>query len=149
MSMGTVSCVGEVMPTGAWEILETEENARLIDVRTQAEWSFVGVPEISELGHTLIGVEWALFPGMAKNPRFVDQVMEALGSQPPGKLMFLCRSGVRSLHAAQAVLAAYAEKGISAECLNVVGGFEGDVDENGHRGIRNGWKSLGLAWRQS
>lgn len=149
MSTGNVPGVGEVLPTDAWTILETEKTARLVDVRTQAEWSFVGVPDISETGHSLICIEWASFPGMSKNPRFADAVIEALGDEAPGKLLFLCRSGVRSLHAAGAVAARYADLGVAVDCLNVAEGFEGDLNPNGHRGLHNGWKFRGLAWRQS
>jgi rhodanese-related sulfurtransferase len=149
MSTGTAPGIGEVLPPAAWTILETDQNARLIDVRTQAEWSFVGVPDVSELGQTLICVEWASFPGMSVNPRFVDEVMEALGDEAPGKLLFLCRSGVRSLYAAGAVAQRFASEGKTVDCLNVAGGFEGDLDSDGHRGFQNGWKLHGLAWRQS
>ncbi len=149
MSTGNVPGIGEVLPPAAWTILETEKNARLIDVRTQAEWKFVGVPDLSEIGHSPIFVEWATFPGMSVNPRFVDQLMDALGDEASGKLLFLCRSGVRSLHAAGAVAARFAETGERADCYNVAGGFEGDMNPDGHRGLRNGWKFHGLAWRQS
>lgn len=141
--------MGEVLPPDAWNILETENDARLIDVRTQAEWSFVGTPDISELGHTLICVEWAGFPGMSKNLRFADTVIEALGDEAPGKLLFLCRSGVRSLHAARAVTARYLELGKVVDCYNVAEGFEGDLNAMGRRGIQNGWKHRGLTWNQS
>lgn len=149
MRTGTIPSVGEVSPSDAWEILETEDSARLIDVRTQAEWSFVGVPDVSELDQTLLCVEWAAFPGMSKNPRFADAVTEALGDEAPGKLLFLCRSGVRSLHAARAVADRYSERGQTVDCLNVTEGFEGDLNAEGKRGIHNGWKYRGLAWRQS
>lgn len=141
--------IGGVGPAEAWDILATEKTARLIDVRTQAEWGFVGVPDVSELGHTLICVEWASYPGMSQNPHFVDAVMTELGGEGPGKLLFLCRSGVRSLHAALAVTEYCSANGTPVTCLNVVEGFEGDLDPNGHRGFRNGWKHRGLAWRQS
>ncbi|MEE9426678.1 MAG: rhodanese-like domain-containing protein [Paracoccaceae bacterium] len=149
MSTGSHPSVGEVLPTDAWNILETEKDARLIDVRTQAEWSFVGIPDLSDLGQTLLCIEWASFPEMSKNPRFADAVTKALGGETPGKLMFLCRSGVRSLHAASAVADWYDRRDQEVDCLNVAGGFEGDLDAHGRRGIRNGWKQQGLAWRQS
>ena len=149
MDTGSDPRVGEVLPSDAWKILETEKNARLIDVRTQAEWNFVGVPDLSELGQALICVEWASFPGMSKNPRFADAVIEALGDEAPDKLLFLCRSGVRSLHAAGAVAVRLHELGRAADCINVAEGFEGDLNSQGQRGIRNGWKHRGLAWRQS
>ncbi|HHS88767.1 MAG TPA: rhodanese-like domain-containing protein [Rhodobacteraceae bacterium] len=149
MSTGNVPGVGEVLPVAAWTRLKNDEDARLIDVRTQAEWSFVGIPDLSELGHALICLEWATFPGMSPNPRFADLVLEALGGHIPGTLMFLCRSGVRSKSAAAAVATKYAENGVVVDCLNVAEGFEGDLNEDGHRGFRNGWKFRGLAWRQS
>lgn len=149
MSLGSSPCVGEVIPHDAWKILATEADARLIDVRTSAEWGFVGVPDLSELGHSAICVEWAKFPGMSKNPRFVEAVKEELGNEGPGKLLFMCRSGVRSLHAATAVAAHFAENGMPVECFNVAEGFEGDADSYGHRSKLNGWKFRGLAWRQS
>jgi len=149
MSSGSAPSVDQVIPVDAWEILATEKNARLIDVRTQAEWSFVGIPDLSGLTHALICVEWAGFPGMSKNPRFADAVTEALGDEAPGRLLFICRSGVRSLHAAACVADRFAQLGKAVTCLNVAEGFEGDLDANGHRGFRNGWKVGGLAWRQS
>jgi len=149
--MSTDICpdVGEVNPRDAWEILATEKDARLIDVRTTAEWGFVGVPDLSEVGHSVICVEWAAYPGMSKNLRFVEAVNEELGNERPGKLLFLCRSGVRSLSAAKAVAAQFAKDGMAVDCFNVAEGFEGDLDSYGQRGRLNGWKHRGLAWRQS
>jgi len=141
--------VGEVNPADAWDILATEKDARLIDVRTRAEWGFVGVPDVSELGHSVICTEWARHPGMSVNPDFVATLEKSLGNEGPGKLLFLCRSGVRSLSAAKAITAYFAEQGKAVECFNVLEGFEGDLDSNGHRGNQNGWKHRGLAWRQS
>lgn len=142
--------VGEVSPAQAWTILEKEKDARLIDVRTQAEWTYVGVPDLSGIGGDLLCIEWVRFPGGSKNPDFVEEVTSSFGGRLPGKLLFLCRSGVRSLAAANAVSGALREKGIvGTDCLNVREGFEGDADTHGHRGSVNGWKFRGLAWRQS
>ena len=149
MSTGNSQNLGGVAPTDAWAILSAEKDARLIDVRTQAEWGFVGAPDLSEIGQTLIRVEWASFPGMSQNPNFVDAVLTELGDEAPGKLLFLCRSGVRSLAAAKAITEHFSAKGVSVTCLNVEEGFEGDLDANGHRGLQNGWRLRGLAWRQS
>ena len=57
-------------------VRERSEESVLIDVRTQAEWGFVGVPDLAEVGRSTILVEWAGFPGMSRNPRFVTQVIE-------------------------------------------------------------------------
>ncbi len=147
--METGSGVGNVDPNEAWDILTSSENARLIDVRTHAEWSYVGVADLRELGQAPIFIEWASYPDMSVNPAFAEGVEDALGDADPGPLLFLCRSGVRSLKAAFMVTEHFASQGKSVTCLNVAEGFEGDVDASGHRGSHNGWKARGLAWRQS
>ena len=149
MGTGSSPLVGEVDPAEAWRILETDNSARLIDVRTRAEWSFVGIPDIGELAQMPLFIEWARFPDMSRNPAFAAEVEEALGSDNPGPLLFICRSGARSLQAAATVASHFAQKGVAANCLNVAEGFEGDLDASGHRGGHNGWKVRGLAWRQS
>lgn len=143
------SDVGEMTPDEAWNKLKNDETARLIDVRTRAEWGFVGVPDVRELEQTPIFIEWSSYPDMSVNPAFAAEVKEAIGSENPGPLLFLCRSGVRSLKAAIAVTEFFAQSGKSVTCVNVLEGFEGDVDASGHRGSQNGWKARGLAWRQS
>ena len=149
MSGASSQRIGSTDPNAAWQILEEDSSAKLIDVRTRAEWGFVGVPDLKEVGQTVIFTEWAIFPDMSVNPQFVAEVIEALGDQTPSKLLFICRSGVRSLRAANAVADHLAECGIEADCINVAEGFEGDLDPKGHRGGQNGWKARGLAWRQS
>ena len=148
MRTGSGPSVGEVNPDAAWQILREDQSARLIDVRTRAEWGFVGVPDLEELNHETVFVEWASWPDMSINPRFVAEVVEAVGTNP-GPLLFLCRSGVRSLRAANVVSDHLAQSGWTGTCLNVAEGFEGDLSAQGHRASHNGWKVRGLAWRQS
>lgn len=149
METGSRPPVGEVDPNEAWRILSSDSTARLIDVRTRAEWGFVGVPDIGEFGHGPVFVEWSAFPGMSMNTAFAAEVEGALGPDGPGPLLFICRSGARSLQAAHAIADHYAARGVPVNCLNVAEGFEGDLDASGHRGHHNGWKARGLAWRQS
>ncbi len=149
MNTGSGSGIGAVNPSEAWELLTNDTGAMLVDVRTQAEWAFVGVPDLSALGRSLICVEWARYPGMSANQAFCEQVIEALGGDVPDTLLFMCRSGVRSLHAAEAIAAHLSAAGKQVTCLNVAEGFEGDLDPQHHRGASNGWKSRGLAWCQS
>lgn len=149
MRTGGSPLVGEIDPAEAWRILSSDPGARLVDVRTRAEWGFVGVPDVGDLGQRPLFVEWASFPNMSVNPAFAEEVEEALGPGEPGPILFLCRSGARSMQAAYAVAAHYAHKGMSVTCLNIAEGFEGDLDASGHRGGHNGWKARGLAWRQS
>lgn len=149
MREGTGAPVGEVDPSEAWRMLDEGANTYLVDVRTRAEWAFVGVPDLGVLNNQPLFVEWATYPDMSVNPRFAAIVEEALGNDPVGALLFICRSGQRSLRAAMAVQDHFAANGQEITCLNVAEGFEGDMDAAGHRGGHNGWKARGLAWRQS
>lgn len=149
MSTANGPRVSEVTPDAAWSILKEDKSARLIDVRTRAEWGFVGVPDLQELEASPIFVEWASYPDMSLNAHFAVQVEDAIGEGNPGPLLFICRSGARSLNAAYAVADHYASRGVSVDCINVAEGFEGDLDRQGHRASQNGWKVRGLAWRQS
>lgn len=149
MGTGTSPRVGEVDPSEAWLLLNENKSARLIDVRTSSEWNFVGIPDLGEVGQRPIFIEWASLPNMSENPRFAAQLDEALGDETPDTLLFLCRSGVRSLRAAYLVADHLAARGVSATCLNIAEGFEGDLDARAHRGSMNGWKARGLSWRQS
>jgi rhodanese-related sulfurtransferase len=133
--------------TDVWARLGSDPASVLIDVRTAAEWAFVGVPELSGLGKTPIFVEWQTYPGGRPNPEFGSQLSAALDERKATKsdeLFFLCRSGARSLSAAELM----ANKGYQ-RCRNVAEGFEGPLDEKRHRGRTSGWKSAGLPWVQA
>ncbi len=136
---------GDVSVDEAWRVLSGNPDAVLVDVRTRAEWSFVGVPDLGSIGKEPLLSEWQVFPAMSLNPSFVADVAGALGEgRKSAPVLFLCRSGARSKAAAVALTQA----GFGA-CYNVVGGFEGDLDEMRHRGRRTGWKAGGLPWVQS
>ena len=138
---------GDLPVTEAWRLLNSDPRAQLIDVRTVAEWSYVGVPDLAALGRELITVEWQRFPDMGVNPDFAVETKAALaraGAAPDAPLLFLCRSGVRSRAAAIAM----SQAGFS-RAYNLAGGFEGDLDAERHRGSKSGWKAAGLPWRQS
>lgn len=133
---------GDLTPQQAWDMLAADEAAVLVDVRTSAEWQWVGGADLSSLGKRATGVEWMRSSG-EPNERFVDELGE-VGVGPDTAVLFLCRSGGRSAAAAKAATAA----GLGP-AYNILGGFEGDPDAEGHRGTVNGWKVDGLAWRQS
>lgn len=138
---------GDVAPTEAWASLTGDRSAVLVDVRTRAEWSFVGLPALAELGKAPITLEWQIFPSMAVNSDFVEVLDRALteaGMARDVPLYFLCRSGARSRSAAIAMTAAGWTR-----CFNVTSGFEGPPDPSGHRGGVAGWKADGLPWTQS
>ncbi len=148
MSTVTEPRIGEVLPDEAMKLLMADPGTVLIDVRTRPEWNFVGAPDLGNMPNPFLFVEWQFWPDMTENPRFADTVMEMLWGREPARLLFLCRSGVRSLSAARAMARHLQAVGQTGECLNVTGGFEGDKDDAGHRGTRNGWKAAGLPWRQ-
>jgi len=130
-----------VSPTEAYAAATGPEGALLVDVRTRAEWSYVGVPVLEGAHHEVAFVEWSTFPDGRVNPRFVDDVRDA-GLREGQPVYLLCRSGVRSRAAADALTAA----GLGP-AYNVLEGFEGPHDPNGHRTV-SGWKVAGLPWRQ-
>ena len=142
------STVDEMSPPDVLSALAEGPDSALVDVRTRAEWTFTGMPDLSALGRDVLAVEWASFPGMAPNPRFFEEVVEQAGGRLPDRLFFICRSGGRSLAAARHVAAEAESRGQAVRCTNVAEGFEGDLDDQGHRGRTSGWKVHGLPWRQ-
>ena len=134
---------GDVSPVTAFKILSEHKDAILIDVRTRAEWNYVGLPELESIGKKPALLEWLGFPSAQQNPEFVSTLGNAVADKDT-PLLFLCRSGVRSVAAAKAITAA----GYST-CLNVTEGFEGPLDAQGRRGSEAGWKARGLPWRQT
>ena len=140
--MSNGSYAGDVSPKEAWDILAKEPDAVLVDCRTDAEWSFVGLPDLSPVDKQVVLVPWQVFPSMGANPNFIEQV-SAQGAKPDAPILFLCRSGARSRSAAIAATAAGFRK-----AYNVADGFEGPHDGEKHRGQVAGWKASGLPWRQ-
>ncbi len=138
---------GDIDPKLAWEVLSNERGAVLVDVRTSAEWNFVGLADLSSVGKQPLTIEWQSLPTMARNPNFdseVKEVLTQLNATPDSAVIFICRSGARSRDAAISLT----RQGFR-RCYNLAGGFEGDLDETRHRGARSGWKFCGLPWKQS
>lgn len=134
---------GDVSPSECWAALLANPNAQLVDVRTQPEWSFAGIPTLDSLGKTVKTVSWKFYPNFEVNVRFIEQ-LEAAVTDKSAPLYFLCKTGGRSTDAAIAATAA----GYTA-CYNVEGGFEGDINGNYQRGQVNGWKASRLPWQQA
>lgn len=133
---------GDVSVEETWAGLERDPRAQILDVRTQPEWNFVGLPDLGVLDRQCHLVSWQAWPEMAIDPQFVERV-RAAGLSEDMPLYVLCRSGQRSRAAAE-VLAA---SGFLAT-YNIADGFEGPKDEAGHRGGVGGWKAAGLPWVQ-
>ena len=136
-----MSYAGDITPQQSWKLLSENPDAVLVDVRTDAEWKWVGVPDLTGLGREVVFVEWNTAQG--RNENFVADLIAAGVTPGERPVIFLCRSGVRSISAAEAATAA----GI-APSYNVLEGFEGQLDETGHRGV-TGWRAEGLPWRQT
>lgn len=134
---------GDISVEEAWSQLSDDSSAVLVDVRTTAEWNYVGAPDLSGIGKQAVRVSWQTLPKMVQNANFIEEV-RAQTSDTNASLLFLCRSGARSQSAAVAMTTAGFSK-----CFNVAGGFEGDLDSNQHRGATGGWKAAGLPWVQA
>lgn len=136
----------DISPKECWEMLE-KQDAILIDVRTKEECIFVGTPKLQESMKPIIFHPWQNYPKMNIAPDYATTLegkIEDIDGNKSSALCFLCRSGGRSKHAASAMFANGYEK-----CFNIVGGFEGDKNENDHRNTKNCWKYDGLPWLQN
>ena len=126
---------GALTPAEANEIWRNAAGAKLVDVRTRAEWDYVGrIPGAVE-------IELLTYPGNRPNAAFVNELESKVDKAAP--VLFICRSGGRSHNAA--MLALQAGYG---EAYNVLEGFEGDRDNQGHRNSVGGWRAAGLPWSQ-
>lgn len=134
---GDLPYAGAVTPQEAYELLAADPAVKLIDVRTNAERDWVGRVAIAEGQHG--AVQWSTYPGGAPNPHFVEQLDAVAGKDDV--LLFLCRSGVRSRHSARLAT----EHGYR-RCYDILEGFEGDKDAEGHRKQVGGWCKAGLPW---
>jgi rhodanese-related sulfurtransferase len=129
-----VSYAGDLSPQEAWAKLEA--GAILVDVRTEAEWARIGIPDTKATENDPLFIQWNLAGGIP-NSRFIEQLTQQAPEAEGTELVFLCRSGVRSVAAANAAT----EAGFVA--FNVLEGFEGALDQHGERSV-NGWKNRGL-----
>ncbi|MBI2703390.1 MULTISPECIES: rhodanese-like domain-containing protein [Mycobacterium] len=138
-----MSYAGDITPLQAWKLLSDNPQAVLVDVRTDAEWRFVGVPDLTSLGREVVYVEWNKSNGQHNN-NFLAELQDKIPSAGEGErpVVFLCRSGNRSIGAAEVAT----EAGFTPS-YNVLDGFEGQLDVHGHRG-ETGWRAVGLPWKQ-
>jgi rhodanese-related sulfurtransferase len=134
--------VENVAPAQTWEALQADEDAQLVDVRTDVEWTFVGLPDLKAAGKQTLLIPWQVYPTMQLNGSF-EENLRAAGLTAEHKIYFICRSGARSMAAAEAARSAG-----FPHVFNVADGFEGPPDVKGHRGTTAGWKADGLPWRQ-
>jgi rhodanese-related sulfurtransferase len=129
-----MSYAGDLTPADAWAKLEA--GAILVDVRTEGEWAHIGIPETKATENDPLFISWS-FPGGLPNPDFIDQLKQQAPEDAGVELVFLCRSGQRSISAAIAATQA------GYTSYNILEGFEGEPDRYGERTV-NGWKNRGL-----
>ncbi|AOT02703.1 rhodanese-like domain-containing protein [Arthrobacter sp. U41] len=132
-----MSYAGDLTPQQAWAKLE--DGAILVDVRTEGEWAHIGTPDTAPAGgkrNDPLFIQWNLAGGIP-NSQFVAQLKQQAAGAEGNELVFLCRSGARSIAAAVAAT----EAGYTS--YNVLEGFEGEPDRDGERTV-NGWKNRGL-----
>jgi rhodanese-related sulfurtransferase len=138
--------VADVSVGDAWRLLQTDPATVLVDVRTRAEWTYVGLPDLASIGKRPVLMELQSFPDNREDAQFGERLAGLLneaGVAQSADIVFLCRSGVRSRRAAEIMTAA----GFS-RCHNIADGFEGPHDGSRHRGVVGGWKAAGLPWSQ-
>jgi rhodanese-related sulfurtransferase len=139
---------GDLTPQEAWDLLASDERAVLVDVRTEGEWQTIGVPDTADLAaqgaaERTAFIQWTDAFGRP-NSRFLEELaLAGVTPEDPRPVVFLCRSGVRSVAAASTATAA----GLGP-AYNVLSGFEGDVGPDGRRG-HAGWRAEGLPWREA
>ena len=129
---------GALTPNEAYSLLQSTPSVILVDVRTNAERDWIGKVAIANEQH--FAVQWSLYPGGTPNPDFLTQ-LQAVTNDHHTVILFLCRSGVRSRHAAKLAT----ENGYT-NCFDILQGFEGDKDEHGHRKTVGGWCYNDLPW---
>lgn len=138
---------GDLLATDAYTLLVGDLSSTLVDVRTKAEWTYVGTPDLQSLGKAPLFLEWQIYPSMAVDTSFaarLEELLRSAGVERGAPLMFLCRSGARSRQAAIVMTAAG-----WTPSFNVSDGFEGPLDGSRRRGVVGGWKAGGLPWAQT
>jgi len=125
-------------PREAFDFLHNTPHALLVDCRSEMEYLFVGHPAGA------LHVSWNDGPDWDVNPHFVGQVKKVAGTNHAHRpIVLICRSGNRSMEAGEAL-----EQAGFTEVYNVLHGFEGELDDDHHRGSKNGWRFEGLPWEQ-
>ena len=131
----------------AFDLLKKDENAILIDVRTNKEFLEVGIPDLGEIGKDTYKIEWrnSILPGSRK--RFLNDFNKNLSHHDEAKYLFICRSGIRSKFAALTVEESFNSGNYNVRCFNIEDGFEGYEQPSSYPQNPTGWKNLGLPWR--
>ncbi|MDN7657137.1 rhodanese-like domain-containing protein [Burkholderia multivorans] len=136
-AQASLNYAGALLPAEAFELLQLDPSARLVDVRTRAELDWIGRPLVGDGQY--LHVEWSRYPGGVPNTEFLDELRAAVSPDTP--VLFLCRSAARSKLAAVAAAQAGFRK-----AFDLLEGFEGAKDAEGHRKTVDGWCFRKLPW---
>ena len=136
------STITEIDLLDCFEILKKNKQSYLIDVRTQPEWQFVGVPDLTSINKKVIFISWQLYPDMRINNDFETEIL-SFKIKKVDTIFLICRSGKRS-----SIAAHHLNQLGYRNCFNVSDGFEGVKDINDHRSTLGGWKLKKLPWKQ-
>ncbi len=126
-----------LLPLDAWSLLQAQKDALFVDVRMEIESLYVGRPP------GVHNIPWYEYPELIPHPQIFVAAVEREALRKDRPIVLICRSGQRTVHAGQALEAA----GFS-DVVNVLHGFEGDLDANFKRSTLNGWRRDGLPWEQ-
>ena len=128
-------------PQACFDHLASDPQALLVDCRSAVEWELLGIPDLSALGKKTLMVEWTDYKNQ-RNPDFLDNIKSFASPKTP--IIMICRIGGRSAAACQLLI----DHGFS-NVTNMSEGYEGRLNENGHRNVIEGWRARGLPWQQS
>ena len=127
-----------LLPKETWALLQQQPDALFVDVRMEIESQYVGRPP------GVINIPWYEYPALKPDPQSFVQAVEKLAKSKDQTVVLICRSGVRTVDAGIAL-----EKAGFTNVVNVLDGFEGELDDNDQRGREGGWRFEGLPWTQS
>ena len=127
-----------LLPKEAWALIQQQPDALFVDVRMEIESQYVGRPP------GVINIPWYEYPEMKPDPKAFVLAVEKLAKSKDQPVVLLCRSGLRTVDAGIAL-----EKAGFTNVVNVLDGFEGELDDNGQRGREGGWRFEGLPWTQT
>ena len=127
-----------LLPKEAWALIQQQPDALFVDVRMEIESQYVGRPP------GVINIPWYEYPELKPDPKAFVLAVEKLAKSKDQPVVLLCRSGLRTVDAGIAL-----EKAGFTNVVNVLDGFEGELDDNDQRGREGGWRFEGLPWTQT
>ena len=138
--------IKQISSKEAFEEINSNVGALLIDVRSELEWKKIGIPDLGDLNKRLVLLELQSMPSMEINQNFLAELEETLRNRNVKNVMFMCKAGVRSQAAAVKSISVLLNANKNIKICNVSDGFEGKGFSI-FGGITSGWKNSGLPWK--